>query len=38
MSLRFFVLSGMEACIIGIPRRTCALIMYCENERLFGFR
>ena len=38
MSLRFFVLFGMEACIIGIPRRTCALIMYCENERLFGSR
>ena len=38
MSLRFFVLFGMEACIIGIPRRTSVLIMCCENERLFGSR
>ena len=38
MSLRFFVLFGMEACIIGIPRRTSVLIMCCEIERLFGSR
>ena len=37
MSLRFFVLFGMEACIIGIPRRTSVLIMCCEIEGSVSF-